>query len=80
MTDRLRGFVVTLDRDLREDDAEATLTALRQVKGVVDVSSVVADLPAHMAYARARQEIAGRLVEFTRELYDTTSVVPQSKV
>lgn len=44
MTDRYSGFVVTLDHDLRADDAEETLTALRMVRGVISVTPVVADL------------------------------------
>lgn len=41
MTDRYSGFVVTLKEDMREDDAQATIGALRQIKGVVDVQPVV---------------------------------------
>lgn len=43
MTDRIAAFVVVLADDIREDDAEATLTALRMVKGVVEVTPHVAD-------------------------------------
>jgi hypothetical protein len=35
MTDRLKGCVVTFDQDLRTDDAEAILNAIRMVKGVL---------------------------------------------
>lgn len=78
MTDRLRGFVVTLDRDLREDDAEATLNAIRQVRGVIDVSPVVADYNSLMAYARVRGEVADRLIAFVRELNDPKSIIPSA--
>lgn len=43
MTDRHAGYIVILDRDLREDDAEAVIAALRMVKGVSRVTPVVAD-------------------------------------
>jgi hypothetical protein len=42
MTDRLKGFVVVLEEDLPEDDAEPVLSAIRMVKGVVSVKPVIA--------------------------------------
>ena len=38
MTDRHAGYIVTLADDVREDDAEAIVTALSMVKGVKEVS------------------------------------------
>lgn len=44
MTDRHIAYMVTLADDVREDDAEeGILTALRMIKGVVDVRPVIAD-------------------------------------
>lgn len=37
MTDRHSGYLVVLEADLREDDAQAVIDALRMVKGVADV-------------------------------------------
>lgn len=42
MTDRHSGYLVALENDLREDDAEGILNALRMVKGVVSVQPVTA--------------------------------------
>lgn len=63
MTDRLKGFVVTLKDDIREDDAEEILTALSMVKGVIDVRPLVHTHDDHMA--RMRLEL-----EFRQKLYD----------
>lgn len=52
MTDRHAGYVVTLARDIREDDAEAVITAISMVKGVVSVKPVVADVELHLAQER----------------------------
>lgn len=41
MTDRHTGYVVTLAVPIREDDAEHTLNAVRQIKGVVSVDPIV---------------------------------------
>ena len=40
MTDRHAGYVVTLQRPVREDDAETILTAIRMIKGVIAVDPV----------------------------------------
>lgn len=42
MTDRYMALTVVLERDLREDDAAGLITALQQLKGVVDVRPVQA--------------------------------------
>lgn len=61
MTDRYSGFLVALDRDMREDDAEAVLTALRMVKGVISVDPIVADGREQIAEIRVRREIRERI-------------------
>ena len=68
MTDRHAGYVVTLADDIREDDAEAILTALRMVRGVLSVAPVVADLPGHIAEMRVRTELHGKLLDVCRDL------------
>lgn len=42
MTDRHSGYLVVLDHDIREDDAEHIINAIRMVKGVQDVQPVPA--------------------------------------
>lgn len=66
MTDRLAGFIVTLEQDVRVDDAEATLSAVRQIKGVISVQPVVADVALAMAEERARMEITSKVYEALR--------------
>jgi hypothetical protein len=43
MTDRYKGFSVTLIKDMRDDDAESLLDALKMLKGVLKVTPVLAD-------------------------------------
>jgi hypothetical protein len=66
MTDRHNGYIVTLEQNIREDDAESTIAALRQIKGVLSVQPVVADLTFAMAEDRARHEIASKVLEVLR--------------
>ncbi|MEV0830859.1 MULTISPECIES: hypothetical protein [Streptosporangiaceae] len=69
MTDRHAGYIVTLAEDVREDDAEAILSALRMVKGVLSVEPIVAsphDL--HIATQRVRQEWRGKILDLLDEM------------
>lgn len=68
MTDRFCGFVVTLERDIREDDAEATIAAIRQIKGVVSVGPVTSDPAFHAARERVRWEYLDKLYRFCSEI------------
>jgi hypothetical protein len=68
MTDRHAGYVVVLADDVREDDAEAVITALRMTKGVLTVTPVVADPRQFITEARrdaawqdALAEVADRM-------------------
>lgn len=61
MTDRFAGFVVTLERDLREDDAAATIAAIKQIKGVIGVQPLAASYEQHIAEQRVRFDLEKRL-------------------
>ncbi len=63
MTDRHSGYIVVLEADKREDDAEAVITALRMVKGVLSVKPIDADVNTQIAETRVRSEIASKLFE-----------------
>lgn len=56
MTDRHAGYVVTLEQPIREDDAEPTLAAIRQIKGVLSVEPIInnGDLEVKEMVARSR--------------------------
>ncbi len=43
MTDRHAAYVVVLREDIREDNAQAVMTALAMVSGVISVEPVQAD-------------------------------------
>ncbi len=42
MTTRLKGFVITLEADIREDDAYGIIEAIRHIRGILDVQPVEA--------------------------------------
>ena len=61
MTDRYHSLTVVLEKDLRTDDAEATINAIRQIRGVLKVSGEVSDADSHMAEWRARHDLGNKV-------------------
>lgn len=72
MTDRLKGVVVTFDRDIRVDDAEGIVNAIKHIKGVVSVKPVVADIEDHMARERIRREMSKDIYELLEKWSKTS--------
>lgn len=62
MTDRFNALTVVLERDIREDDAEPLIAAIRQLRGVLSVEPHVSNLSDLIAESRVRREIGERLV------------------
>jgi hypothetical protein len=58
VSDRYKALTVALDRDTRDDDAQALIAAIRQLRGVVDVQPVEATADDWLARQRVRHEIA----------------------
>jgi hypothetical protein len=67
MTDRINGYIVTLEERIREDDAEATLNALRMIKGVLSVTPVVGNVDQLMAEQRVRARLEMKLAAVLRD-------------
>ena len=47
MTDRIHALTVTLDADVREDDVEPIVNAIRQIRHVLSVDQHVSDISQH---------------------------------
>ena len=63
MSDRFNALTVTLEKDMREDDAKAIMDAIRCLRGVMAVSGHVADLNSHAAFFRVRNEMLQKVLE-----------------
>lgn len=61
MTDRINGLYVILEKDIREDDVEDLVNAIRLLRGVLKVETHVADFDEAIARARVRSELTGKL-------------------
>ena len=63
MTDRLKGVLVTFDRDIREDDAEPLLNAIKMIRGVLEVKPYIAGAEDHMCYHRGIADCRKRIFD-----------------
>lgn len=63
MTDRFNALIVVLEKDIHEDDAQAIIAAIGQLRGVLSVKGNVADIQTQIAQDRVRHELGGKLLE-----------------
>lgn len=67
MTDRHAGYVITLAKDIREDDAEHIINALRMIKGVLNVQPIVSDVELMLAKDRVDLQWREKLHQLLRD-------------
>lgn len=61
MTTRLKGFVVTLEVDTREDDAESTRQAILQLRNVVGADPVPVKIDDYINRVQIKAELQTQL-------------------
>ena len=61
MTDRYFALTVVLEQNVRDDDAQHIIDAIKQMRGVLSVEPHVANLEMHQAQDRARHELQQKL-------------------
>lgn len=61
MTDRHSGYYVILEKDMREDDAQAIINAIKMIKGVLTVEPKIGGYESLMSEERARHNLGKRL-------------------
>jgi hypothetical protein len=67
MTDRVKGFTVTLAEDMRIDDIEPIMQAIRMIKGVVDVQPSITDSNDHINRIQVLSNIRKKFIKFLEE-------------
>lgn len=67
MTDRIKGFVVTLDEDMRVDDIDQIVNAIKMIKGIYSVEPSVSNFDDTMNKERIKSELRGKFIEFLKE-------------
>lgn len=68
MTNRVKGFTVTLADDIREDDFEQILNAVKMIKGVLHVEPEITTVKDHMNRQRVKSELIDKILDLTSEL------------
>jgi len=69
MTTRHSGYLVVLEVDLREDDAQPLLDAIRLLRGVASVQPIESECGTQaISDARVRSELAKKLHEVLRPI------------
>jgi hypothetical protein len=67
MTDRFKGFLVTLEKDVRSDDPKIIQNALAMIKGVSSVKPYISSMEDDMKYEKAKSDIGNKLLGFVRK-------------
>jgi len=61
MTDRYNSLIVVLENNIREDDAQSTINAIRHIKGVIAVEGNISDIGHFVASSRIRRELGEKI-------------------
>jgi len=61
MTDRIVSLNVVLEREVREDDCESLVNAIKMLKGVLNVEKDVADIAFYTARSQAKLELMNEI-------------------
>lgn len=67
MTTRLKGLTVVLEDDIREDDAECIINAIRMIKGVQDVVNIEATDEDYIVESRLKLELMDKILDIFRK-------------
>lgn len=67
MTDRVNGFWVALDQDIREDDVEAISNAILMMKHVIGVKNNLASPDEWIARTRMQHELRWKILDLLKQ-------------
>lgn len=68
MSNRINGFIVVLDKDYKDEDVEATISAIKQIKGVISVKPNIVTSNDYIANQKTRIEIANKIYDFAQQI------------
>lgn len=67
MTTRYNALVVVLEQDIRDDDAEYTINAIKQIKNVLDVKPNEGSMQDLIAYSRMKHRVYQKILSMFDE-------------
>jgi len=68
MTDRIKGLTVALTHNIRDDDCQCIIDAIKMVKGVEGVEMHVADPMDYITKQQVKSELRDKIVEWFKSL------------
>jgi len=68
VSDRIKGCWVAFDHDIKDEDAEPIMDAIRRLRSVDAVEARVADMDDWMARKNVKAEIRAAVVELFKSL------------
>jgi hypothetical protein len=68
MTQRIKGFVVSLSNDMREDDVEQIVNAIRLIKGVSAVQNIESNIDDQINRMNIKLEMSNKIFETLSKL------------
>lgn len=70
MTDKIKGFTVTLERDFNEDDVKVIMQAIQMIKGIAKVEPSLVKSDDVFNRNRIRYELRDKFYKFIKEEFD----------
>lgn len=67
MTARVKGFTVTLERDIKQEDFQRILEAVEMITGVLHVEPVLATGKDHITRMRLKNDITRNILKVIDE-------------
>ena len=67
MTDIYHSLTVVLESDTRDNDAQPLIDAIKQLKGVIEVSGNVTQISDHVAHTRLRIEYSNAILDLLQK-------------
>ncbi len=67
MSERVKGFVVTLEKDVRLDDVELLMQTIRYMRGVANVEPSLVDSSDWINQKRVKTELREKMYKFIEE-------------
>ena len=64
MSDKVKGFVVTLEKDVRLDDVELLMQTIRYMRGVANVEPSIVDSSDWINQQRVKTELREKMYQF----------------
>jgi len=68
MTDRIKGLTVSLTHDIRDDDCESIINAIKMIKGVAAVELHVSNSNDWMARQHVKEEMRDKIFQLYKDL------------